>query len=379
MRSCFSPREKNPATPLINRRSFLCTLSGAAAAANSVPVHLAAYEELYRLSPREASLAWFRAAKFGLFIHYGLYSLLGRHEQVMFREKIRPRDYAELAERFTAEKFDADAICRLALEAGMRYVNLVAKHCDGFCLWNTRQTEFNSVNSTARRDLVAEMAEACRKRRLGLFVFYEHGFDWRHPHGPAPWDWNNPRVRPRYEPPDDWYAPPERYDFQRYLDYVSGGIRELLTQYGPVAGVWLDGAGVPASGDACKFRLSELYAMIRRLQPHALISYKWGVEGSEDFQALERPQLQWIKERRGRPLEICWTTQKGSWGWMAEADHYTVEEIWADLERARALDANYLLNIGPLGDGSVHPEQQRILRELGQRLQAGRAIPDQGR
>jgi alpha-L-fucosidase len=319
-------------------------------------------------STREANLEWFRAAKFGLFIHYGLYSLEGRHEWLMFREKIRPPDYTKLAERFTAKRFDAGAICDLAKEAGMKYVNLVAKHCDSFCLWDTKMTDFNSVKAPAGRDLVKEMARACNQRGLGFFVFYEHGFDWRHPDGPAPWDWNKKNVRPAYDPPDPWYTPRESYDFQRYLDYVSGGIRELLTNYGPVNGIWLDGADVPVSGDKSKFKLPELYALIRKLQPQALISYKYGVEGSEDFLAPEKAQLTRVTDRRDRPMEVCWTTQKGSWGWKADAPHKTADEVWAELKRVRQLDANSLLNIGPLGDGSVHPEQEKLLREMGRRI-----------
>lgn len=353
---------------MLSRRSFCWAMAAPAGASAAVPPHLRGYAAAYARDPRGASIEWFRKARFGLFIHYGLYSLEGRHEWLMFREKIRPAEYAKLAARFTAEKFNPGAICDLALEAGMRYVNLVAKHCDSFCLWNTKQTDFNSVRSPARRDLVAEMAAACRKRGLGFFVFYEHGFDWRHPHGPAPWDWSQPSVRPAYDPPDPWYAPREKYDFQKYLDYVSGGIRELLTGYGPVAGIWLDGAAVPASGDRSKFKLPELYAMIRRIQPQALISYKWGIEGSEDFAAPEKPQLAKVTNRGNKPMEVCWTTQKGSWGWRADTPHYTVDEVWAELENARRRDANFLLNIGPLGDGSVHPEQQRILRQIGRRL-----------
>jgi alpha-L-fucosidase len=360
------------------RRAFLaggaaCLGRPLAAAGQAAPNFLQGYEQLYAAQPRAATVQWFREARFGLFIHYGLYSLEGRHEWLMFREKIRPAEYAKLAGRFTAEKFDAGAICDLALAAGMKYVNLVTKHCDSFCLWDTKMTDFNSVNSPAKRDLVAEMARACQKRRLGLFLFYEHGFDWRHPHGPAPWDWKSSSVRPAYDPPDPWYAPRDQYDFQKYLDYASGGIRELLTNYGPVAGIWLDGAGIPASGDRTKFRCTELYAMIRGLQPQALISYKWGIEGSEDFVAPEKPQVSRVQDRRGRPMEVCWTTQKGSWGWRADAPHYSVDEVWAEFQAARKLDANLLLNIGPLGDGSVHPEQRRILLEMGRRIRDPRA------
>jgi alpha-L-fucosidase len=364
-------------TPQPGRRQFLGAAAALTAARafpspdNQPPGFLKDYASLYTANPRQASVEWFRNAKFGLFIHYGLYSLEGRHEWLMFREKIRPREYEKLATRFTANKFDAEAICDLALAAQMKYVNLVAKHCDSFCLWDTKQTRFNSVNSPARRDLVAEMARACEKRGLGFFIFYEHGFDWRHPHGPAPWDWANKSVRPAYDPPEDsWDAPRESYRFQNYLDYVTEGIRELLINYGPVAGIWLDGAGIPASGDRSKFRCSELYTLIRKLQPQALISYKWGIEGSEDFLAPEKPQIQKVADRRGRPMEVCWTTQKGSWGWHESAPHLSAEEAWEELRAARRLDANLLLNIGPKGDGSIAPEQERILREMGRRIRA---------
>jgi alpha-L-fucosidase len=346
---------------------LLPALLGAAPSAG-VPKFLRNHEAEYRRNPRAAVLQWFREARFGMFIHYGLYSLLGRHEWVMYRERIRPRDYAKLAGRFTAERFDANRICDLALAAGMRYVNLVCKHCDSFCLWDSNLTDFQSRKSAAGRDLVREMADACAARDLGFFVFYEHGFDWRHPHGPAPWDWNSKNVRPDYNPPDDWYAPRSAYNFQKYLDYVSGGIRELLTNYGPVAGVWLDGASIPASGDRSLFRLPELYAMIRRLQPQALISYKWGIEGSEDFLAPEKPQLERVADRRNRPMEVCWTTQKGSWGWMEAAPHLSAAEAWEELRAARRLQANLLLNIGPRGDGSIAPEQESILTALGARI-----------
>jgi alpha-L-fucosidase len=344
---------------------------------------------------RAETLRWFREAKFGLFIHYGLYSLLGRGEWVQYHEKIPIAEYRELQDRFTARAFDADAIADLARAAGMRYVNLVCKHCDSFCLWDTDETEFNSVESPAGRDLVGELSRACAEKGLGFFAFYEHGFDWRHPHGPAPWDWDLPSVRPHYDPPDPYYASREDYDFERYLDYVRNQISELLTGYGQVTGIWLDGAAVPLSGDTSRFRLPELYARIRELQPQALISYKWGVhEEAEDFLAPEENQLKRIRghgprpatdvrspgetdaahakpadtDRRGRPLEICATMQKGPWGYKEDVPHLTPDEVMQKLRFAAGHDANLLLNVGPLGDGSIHPDDEATLREVGRRL-----------
>lgn len=117
----------------------------------AVPLHLKGREEQFRTDPRQAAMEWFRDAKFGLFIHYGLYSLDGIHPFEQHRLKIPVAEYEKKAARFTAEKFDAGALCDLALEAQMKYVTLVTKHCDGFCLWDTQQTGFNSVRSVARR------------------------------------------------------------------------------------------------------------------------------------------------------------------------------------------------------------------------------------
>lgn len=384
-------------TRALSRRDFLSAAVGAAAAAGvtkavraaapAVPSHLARHAERHGGDLKAAALDWFREAKFGLFIHYGLYSLTGRGEWAQFHDRIPVAEYAKLKDRFTAAKFDAPAIAALAEEAGMRYVTLVCKHCDSFCLWDTKATDFHSMNSPAKRDLVAEMAAACRARGLGFFTFYEHGFDWRHPHGPAPWDWTNRSVRPACDPPDPFYAPRESYDFGKYVAYVRDGVGELCSNYGPLAGVWLDGIAVPLSGDKERFRVPELYAMIRRLQPQALICYKSGLYPElEDFMAPEQAQVGKAMANRGaKPMEICRTMQKRSakapkgalWGWLDGADHVTPDEVMAMLDEAREKRANLLLNTGPLPDGSIHPDDVATLKEVGRRLRAG-ARPEAG-
>lgn len=346
--------------------------------ADIVPSYLKGYEKEFTNNPRSAALEWFRDAKFGLFIHYGLYSLLGRGEWVQYHDRIPVAEYAKLKERFTADRFDANAIAVLVQEAGMKYITLVCKHCDSFCLWNTKTTEFNSMNSPAKRDLVSEMATACRERGLGFFTFYEHGFDWRHPNGPAPWDWNLNAVRPAYDPPDPFYATPESYDFEKYLSYVYDGISELCSNHGPIAGVWLDGIAVPLHGDKSKFKVPELYEHIRKLQPQTLISYKYGLYPElEDFMAPEQQQIEnALKKHGAKPLEICRTMQRHSveapkgalWGWLEAADHVNPDQVMEMLAEAKAIDANLLLNVGPLPDGSIHPDDVATLKEVGRRL-----------
>ena len=348
-----------------------------AAGSPPVPSYLKSYEAAYRQNPRQAALTWFKAAKFGMFIHYGLYSLTGRGEWVQFHDRIPIAEYAKLKDKFTAAKFNAPGIAALAEEAGMKYITLVCKHCDSFALWDTKATDFNSVNSPAKRDLVAEMAAACRARGLGFFVFYEHGFDWRHPHGPAPWDWKNKSVRPAYNPPDPFYATRDQYDFNKYVAYTYEGVSELCSKYGLLAGVWLDGIGIPLSGDKSLFRVPELYARIRQLQLQALICYKSGLYPElEDFMAPEQPQIAAAMKNRGnKPMEICRTMQKRSgktqklalWGWLDGADHVTADEVMAMLAEAAAKDANLLLNVGPLPDGSIHPDDIATLKEVGRR------------
>ena len=337
---------------------------------SSVPSYLAGYQALYAKDPCAAAIQWFREAKFGLFLHYGLYSLVKNepkpknNEWAQYNLKIPVAEYAKLKAKFTAEKFDADFIADLAVAAQMRYVNITTRHHDSFCLFATKQTDFNSVNSPAKRDLVGELAVACRKKGLGLCLYYSHGRDWKHPHAPNNDQWGG-SARPKYDPPDPSYAYGKDHDLQKYLDFMSAQITELLTNYGPVAAIWLDGIAVPRSGDIAKFKCQELYDLVHRLQPQVLVSYKQSLLGTEDFFA---PEHRAVANPSGRPMEICSTLQDGSWGYDEQRRHLTVDEGWAKLVAARAANCNLLLNTGPLPDGSIHPQDVATLREMGRRI-----------
>jgi len=333
---------------------------------DAVPSYLRGFEKPYAQDPRQAALDWFRQARFGLFMHYGLYSLLERHEWVQLREKIPVAEYAKLKDRFTAEKFDPDFITDLALEAGMRYVNITTRHHDSFCLFATKQTDFNSVNSPAKRDLVGELAEACRKKGLGQFFYYSHGRDWRHPDAPNNDEWGG-SARPKYDPPDPAYHYGKDHDLQRYVAFVRAQITELLTQYGPVAGIWLDGIGTTRSGDTAQFHCQELYDHIHSLQPQVLVSYKQGLLGTEDFFA---PEHKGVADPQGKPMEICTTLQRKGWGYVKDSQHIGPDDVMKKLDDAAAQHANLLLNTGPLPDGSIHPQDVATLREVGRRLKS---------
>jgi len=364
--------------PLNTRRQFLSTMTRSAAlAAMSRPLlglagtvapippsYLRGYEARYAQDPRAAARQWFSEAKFGLFLHYGLYSLEAGHEWLQLREKIPVADYARLKDRFTASRFDADFITDLALESGMRYINITTRHHDGFCLFATRQTDFHSLNSPARRDLVAELAGACARKGLGLCLYYSHGRDWRHPHAPNNGAWGG-QARPKYDPPEPSYAYGTAHDLNRYLDFMSAQITELLTQYGPVASIWLDGIAVPLSGDASKFKCQELYDLIHRLQPQVLVSYKQGLIGTEDYLA---PEHKAVANAPAKPMEICSTLQEGSWGYHAGKRNLTADEAWEKLVSARRIPANLLLNSGPMPNGAIPPTHADVLREMGRRI-----------
>jgi alpha-L-fucosidase len=338
-------------------------------------------------TPIKIAKEGFYDLRYGLFLHYGLYSLLARHEWVQQRERIRVAEYARLAEDFSAEGFDARAIADLAVEAGMRYVNLTTRHHESFCLWDTQTTTFNSVRAPqCRRDLVAELAEACRDRGLKLCLYLSHGRDWRHPHAPNN-DTHGGSPRPEYDPPEPTYATAADHHLPHYLDYLRQQVTELLTQYGPVAAIWLDGIAVPLNPldpegqpnqnydparDGDPFQCQQLYDTIHQLQPSCLVSYKQGYLGTEDFFAPEHRAYNRFGQPFGpnAPGEICTTMTPPSWGYDQSllGQHLREDQVWQKLENAAAANANLLLNTGPRPDGSLVEAECEVLRAVGRRI-----------
>lgn len=330
-------------------------------------------------SPTRTGIEWFTDASFGLFMHYGLYSLLGRGEWVQFNEKIPVKEYERLKDQFTAKRFDADFITDLALEAEMKYVNITTMHHDGFCLFATKETDFNSVNSPAGRDLVGELSEQCRRKGLGLCLYYSHGRHWRHPHAMTLEKYDK-TARPAYEAPEPVYAAANEHDISKYVAYCRAQITELLTNYGPVANIWFDGWGTPKAGPwQAELCIPELYQTVRELQPDCLISYKLGLTGTEDFYA---PEYHWPEQfpeqmknatESGKAIEIC--HHIAGWGYSRADDgkHRGADSVIKDLEYVSQFNANLLLNTGPLPDGSIDKQDVETLREVGKRLRDGRA------
>lgn len=342
-----------------------------------IPSYLSDYSELYKTDPHAANLAWFQDAEFGLFIHYGLYSQLEKGEWVQLRDTIPVAEYAKLIESFTADGFSSEQITETALSAGMKYITITSKHHDGFCLFDTKATDFNSMNSPAGRDLIGELYETCEKKGMGLFLYYSYGADWKHPYFMSREDgWKN--ARPAYKEPQPEYLYEKKADFQIYIDFVHQQLTELLSQYPNIAGIWFDPI-MGVYGAPEMFPIDSTYALVRSMSPHVLISFKQGANGDEDFMAPERSGKKKVgsqfelariayEKNKDKPREICNTLQPHAWGYNKRDDgkHKSVEEVLKMLADAKAMNANLLLNIGPLPDGSLPDEDVLTLERLGE-------------
>ncbi len=236
---------------------------------------------------------------------------------------------------------------------------------------------------------MGELALACRERELGLFLYYSYAADWRHPYF-FPREAGCTFARPAYDPPDPAYRWQSDADMARYIEFVHHQLRELLTQYGPVAGVWFDPI-LPYYLRPDLFPIEETYALIRSLQPHCLISFKQGANGTEDFAAPEfaaYPLGERVRQHGGNDASVAlaqaaWEANKDkhneicacmhpSWGYHEGPDqaHKTPDDVRAMLANAAASRCNLLLNTGPLPDGSIHATDAATLRAVGERIRA---------
>lgn len=351
-----------------------------------VPNYLKDYEKLWLKNTKEANYEWWKNAEYGLFIHYGLFSMLGKGEWVESRDKIPVAQYEKLANNFTAHNFDADYITELACECGMKYINMVTCHHDGFCLWDSKIEKFNSVNTPCNRDLVREISEMCDKKGLGFITYFTFMQNWRHPYFV-----NNDFFqfsRPMYDEPQSEYLYRKKEDFQIYIEYMKIQIKELLLDVGPTAALWLDIilAGFPFEM-AGLINTQEIYDYVRSIRPDILISWKQGLTGTEDFAAPEQAYksiesrvresfgdvagdmaaMAWEKNK-GKHNDICATMQTDGWGFNAFNDYFSTEELYHLLGYAKQHNCNLTINVGPGGDGSISPIQVSILKEMKKKI-----------
>ncbi|OGV64072.1 MAG: glycoside hydrolase [Lentisphaerae bacterium RIFOXYB12_FULL_65_16] len=290
---------------------------------------------------------WFFAKRFGLFVHWGLYAIEAWHEQDQFRRRIAKRDYTQRVHRFNPVRFDPEAWLDLAQDAGMQYVCFTTKHVDGFCMWNTAQTDYNVTKTPYRKDILGMLAEACHRRKVPLCLYYSVA-DMNQKHYP-----NAGRSYERLGPEEG-----DEPDVARYLEFVREQVRELCTQYGEIHGFWWD-ANMIGHKDP------EFNAWIRSMQPAAMVNDRGF--GPGDFGTPEREYVGAVNEVLAfdRPTEQCQSIGTQSWGYREAEDYFSDRYLARSIDNALAKGGNYLLNVGPRADGTFPPDAVRILRNLG--------------
>ena len=302
---------------------------------------------------------WFRDARFGMFIHWGVYSVLGDGEWVMDNRKMTVAEYEKLPPQFNPTEFDAAEWVALAKAAGVRYITITSKHHDGFAMFATKQSDWNIVDRTPyKKDPLKMLADECQKQGIKLF-FYHSQLDWHHPDYFPLGRTGQTAGRPSG---GNWY---------KYLDYMDAQLTELLTNYGPVGGIWFDGWWDKPTAD---WRLEKTYGLIHRLQPAALIGSNHHQKPfpGEDFQMFEKDlpghsTQDFNKESAigSLPLETCDTINQ-AWGYNKSDRHFkSPTELIHYLVRAAGYDSNFLLNVGPMPNGKIQPEFVERLKAIG--------------
>jgi alpha-L-fucosidase len=290
---------------------------------------------------------WFFEKRYGLFIHWGLYSIPAWHEQHQWRAKVPRAEYVKLSEKWNPVRFNPDRWLDIMEEAGMKYITVTTKHHDGFCLWDTKQTPFNTMNTPYRKDIIGMLADACHRRKVPLSLYYSIA-DWNHPAYP------NQGRHHELAGPEQGDTP----DWNRYMEFLKEQVKELCTSYGEIHGFWWD-MNVPLHKDP------SINAMIRKLQPSAVINNRGFDDG--DFGTPERDFDAAAAESGTleRPTEACQSVGMESWGYREDEDYYSTLHLERSIDRYLARDANYLLNVGPDAEGLFPATSLAILRELG--------------
>jgi alpha-L-fucosidase len=293
-------------------------------------------EDLTPPPNHERRIQWWREAKFGMFIHWGLYSVLGRHEWAMEVEGIPVSEYQQLAQRFKPKPNAAREWAKLAKLAGMKYMVMTSKHHEGFCNFDSKLTDYCAPKQGPGRDLAREFVEAARTEGL-RFGFYYSLMDWHHPDGAR--------------------CATDEAARRRFVDYIHGQIHELLTNYGKIDILWYD-VNWPLTPQG--WESQKMNDMVFQLQPDILVNNRNGLAG--DFGT---PEQEVRAEEGNRDWESCMTMNE-SWGYhKADNDWKTPKTIVRNLVTCARDGGNYLLNIGPKPDGSIPEESVRILTEVG--------------
>jgi len=309
-----------------------------------------------------AAMQWWNEAKFGMFVHWGLYSVAAGdwkgkpsrgNEHFMLYERIPLKEYAAIADDFNPVKFDADAWARAAKDAGMKYLVFTTKHHDGYAMYGSKVSEYNIVKTTRwARDPLKELAAACKKYDLKLGLYYSLGRDWEDPDVPTNWPEKGGRSN-TWDYPDE-----DAKDFSKYFERkVKSQISELLTGYGPIAVMWFDTPEQIIS----KAQSATLEALIRKLQPGCIINSRIG-NGLGDYLVSEQ---QISAAKMSKPWEAC-ITMSGKWSYNRHDNAWKSPELMVrQLVEIVSKGGNLLLNVSPDGEGALLDKTKVRMNEIG--------------
>ena len=311
------------------------------------------------------SREWFEEARFGLFIHWGVYSILGDGEWVMNQQQIPIKTYEKLPSFFNPTQFDPAEWVQMAKDAGMKYITITSKHHDGFAMFDSKISDYNIVKRTPYgKDVLKMLADECHKQGIKLF-FYHSQLDWHHPD-----------YFPRGNTAGSWTGREEKGDWFKYLDYMDSQLSELLTNYGEVGGIWFDGMWDKKDAD---WRLEKTYKLIHDLQPAALVgsNHHRPPYAGEDFQMFEKDlpghnTTGFSPEQKigDLPKETC-ETINDSWGFnLRDAKNKSRKDLIQYLIKSAGYGANFLLNVGPMPNGKIQSEHVALLKQMGEWLKA---------
>lgn len=311
----------------------------------------------------------FQNDKFGMFIHWGASSVLGHGEWVMNQRNIKVQDYQRLINIFNPQNFDAAKWVGIAKSAGMKYITFITRHHDGFSNWDTKQSDWKITNTKYEKDALKQLAEECRKQGIKLYCYYSL-LDWY-------------RTDYQYETGKTGKGTgrTEKSNWDSYIRFMKAQLTELLTNYGEIAGIWFDGHWDQLANDVDKtlkskvdWRYNEIYELIHKLQPQCLISNNHHLApiAGEDFQAFEKDLPGHNTSGFGGqsvstlPLETC-ETMNDSWGFnITDRNYKSSKSLIQYLVKAACYNANFLLNVGPMPDGTIQPEFKDTLAKMGQ-------------
>jgi alpha-L-fucosidase len=310
-------------------------------------------------------MQWWTDSRFGMFIHWGLYALPARHEWVKNREKMTNEQYQKYFELFNPDMYNPHEWAKMAKEAGMKYVVLTAKHHEGFCLFDSKFTDYKATNTPFGRDIIKEYVEAFRAEGLKVGFYYSL-IDWHHP------DYTIDRMHPLRQDSDTAYLRLNKNrDMNKYREYIKNQVRELLTNYGDISIIWFDFSFPGKNGKGHDDWDSEnLLKMVRKLQPGIIVDDRLDledVEGGWDFVSPEQVKVAKSPEYKGKkiPWETC-QTFSGSWG------YYRDENTWKNTSQLLELliesvskGGNLLLNVGPTARGVFDIRAQDRLKAMG--------------